>query len=71
MEKFRDIMKGEHPIDYGSEKCKWKINNIPKIENVPPSKVIISNLSGFRLIMRGESGLDYSMAKREWKLNNQ
>lgn len=42
MEKFRDIMKGEHPVDYGSEKCIWKKRNdapplplMPEIRKTP------------------------------------
>lgn len=65
MEKFRQIMKGESPIDYGAEKSKWKISNSPKVE---PSKKIkaINSLSAFRPRMEGENSIDYSIAKREF-----
>jgi len=71
MEKFRDIMKGEHPIDYGAEKCKWKIDKIPKNETAPKAKIIISNLSEFRLRGEDENVYEYGAAKSKWKLNNQ
>ena len=70
MEKFRDIMKGEHPIDYGSEKSIWKLKNMPKeFKKVKvPHKQI--NTNGFRERMEGEGAIDYSQAKRLWKIEN-
>ena len=73
MEKFREIMKGEHPVDYAAVKNQWKVDNDPKIDNKieKATNPLPKQKEGeFRPRMLGEDAIDYSIAKREFKLNN-